>query len=184
MPRKSQIELQGLVERVVEMFHKDNLTHSEIAEKLRVEGFTVSRSGVGRAIRTADKQAKKYKAAAKKAAALIAELRQVPGFELNEASVQLASVKLAEELDKFENFEELNTMQLIAAIQKMAEAQTKIARVKLEYERGYKQGLFKAAETVEKEVKKAGLSDDVVEQIKTKILGIPVVKNGSKKKKG
>lgn len=183
MPRRSNIELQGLIERVLEMTQKDKMTHAAIADKLRLEGFTVSKSGVGRALVKAEKQAQKYKAAAKKAALLIEELRKIPGYELNEASVQLATVKLAEELEKFENFEELKPMQLLLAISKMTDSQTKISKVKLEFEKGYRQGLFRAAEAVEKEARKAGLSDITVEQIKVKILGLPVEKNGEKKSK-
>jgi len=180
VPRKSNIEIQGLVERILEMVQTDNMTHAAIADKLRLEGYAVSKSGVGRAIVKAEKQAQKFKASVKKAALLIQELRKVPGYELNEASVQLATVKLAEELEKFENFEELKPMQLLQAITKMTDSQTKISRVKLEFEKGYKQGLFKAAEAAEKEARKAGLSDGTINQIKVKILGLPVAKNGKK----
>ena len=60
------------------------------------------------------------------------------------------------------------------AIARNTDAQVKIARVKLEYERGYKKGLFEAAKTVEAEGKKAGWSDERVEFVKAKIMGLKV----------
>ena len=60
------------------------------------------------------------------------------------------------------------------AVVRNTDAQTKIARVKLEYERGYKKGLFEAAKTVETEGKKAGWSDERVEFVKAKIMNLKV----------
>ena len=63
---------------------------------------------------------------------------------------------------------------LFSAVHKNATNQVQIARVKLEYERGYNKGLFKAAEVVEAEGKKAGISDENMELIKARILGLKV----------
>ena len=57
---------------------------------------------------------------------------------------------------------------------RLATSQTQIAKVKLEYERGYKKGLFEAAKTVEEEIKKAGWDDERVAMVKAKIMGLKV----------
>ena len=117
---------------------------------------------------------KAYKDSAKKAVAIVSELEKTPGLNISEASVQLVQAKLLEELNKFENFATISPEELLRAIARNTDAQVKIARVKLEYERGYKKGLFEAAKTVEAEGKKAGWSDEKVALVKTKIMGLKV----------
>ena len=68
MPRRNKVELQGLVDRIVEMFYKQNLSQREIAETLKAEGYDVSKSGVGRALVDYAGQMKAYKEAAMEAA--------------------------------------------------------------------------------------------------------------------
>ena len=123
---------------------------------------------------------KAYKDSAKKAVAIVAELDKTPGLNISEASVQLVQAKLLEELNKFENFATISPEELLKAIARNTDAQVKIARVKLEYERGYKKGLFEAAKTVEAEGNKAGWSEDRVEFVKAKILGLKVTYEDNK----
>lgn len=174
MPKRNKIEMQGLVERICKMYFNDKMSHKQIAEVLKEEGFDISKSGVGRTLVSQAAQMKAYKDSAKKAVAIVSELEKTPGLNISEASVQLVQAKLLEELNKFENFATISPEELLKAIARNTDAQVKIARVKLEYERGYKKGLFEAAKTVEAEGKKAGWSDERVEFVKAKIMGLKV----------
>ena len=174
MPKRNKIELQGLVERIVHMFYDDKMTHVEIAEKLKSEGFDVSNSGVGRTLVSHASQMKAYRDAAAEAVEIVKEVRKTPGLDINEAAVQIASTKLLKEVESFENFNTLKPKEVLDSIRGLATSQTQIAKVKLEYERGYKKGLFEAAKAVEEEVKKAGWSEDKVELVKAKIMGLKV----------
>ena len=174
MPKRNKIELQGLVERIVHMFYDDKMTHVEIAEKLKSEGFDVSKSGVGRTLVSHASQMKAYRDAAAEAVESVKEVRKTPGLDINEAAVQIASTKLLKEVESFENFNTLKPKEVLDSIRGLATSQTQIAKVKLEYERGYKKGLFEAAKAVEEEVKKAGWSEDKVELVKAKIMGLKV----------
>lgn len=174
MPKRNKIELQGLVERIVHMFYDDKMTHVEIAEKLKSEGFDVSKSGVGRTLVSHASQMKAYRDAAAEAVEIVKEVKKTPGLDINEAAVQIASTKLLKEVESFENFNTLKPKEVLDSIRGLATSQTQIAKVKLEYERGYKKGLFEAAKAVEEEVKKAGWSEDKVELVKAKIMGLKV----------
>lgn len=174
MPKRNKIEMQGLVERICKMYFNDKMSHKQITETLRAEGYDISKSGVGRTLVDQAAQMKAYKDSAKKAVAIVNELGKTPGLNIAEASVQMVQAKLLEEVNKFENFSTLSPEELLRAVVRNTDAQAKIARVKLEYERGYKKGLFEAAKTVEAEGKKAGWSDERVEFVKAKILGLKV----------
>lgn len=177
MPRRNKVELQGLVDRIVEMFYKQNLSQREIADMLKAEGYDVSKSGVGRALVDYAGQMKAYKEAAMEAANMVKELKSESGLDLAETTSQLLQVKLLSAVKDVdvEELDEMKLNDLFSAIHKNTLSQVQIARVKLEYERGYKKGLFAAAEVIETEGKKAGISDANMELIKAKILGLKVV---------
>lgn len=61
MPKRNKIELQGLVDRIVSMFYDDHMTQLEITEKLKGEGYDVSKSGVGRTLVSHASQMKAYR---------------------------------------------------------------------------------------------------------------------------
>ena len=176
MPRRNKVEIQGLVDRIVDMFYNQNLSQREIEEKLKEEGFDVSKSGVGRTLVDYAGQMKAYKEAAIEAANMVKELKNEAGLNLAETTSQLLQVKLLSAVKdvEVEDLDEMKLNDLISAVHKNTLSQVQIARVKLEYERGYKKGLFAAAELVETEGKKAGISDENMEIIKAKILGLKV----------
>lgn len=174
MPKRNKIELQGLVEKIVKMFYEEKLTQAEIAEKLKAEGWDVSKSGVGRTLLDYKSQMDAYKDAAKKAAMFAEELKDKPGVDVIESAVQVTAAKLMDEAMKFKDFSNLEPKEVIKSISEMSGAQAKLARIRLEYERGYRNGLFKAAEVVEGEGKRAGLSNEIIEKFKASVLGIKV----------
>lgn len=176
MPRRNKIELQGLVERIVEMFHEQKMSQRDITNVLKDEGYDVSKSGVGRVLLNHAGQMKAYKEAAMEAAAIVKELKTQSGLDLAEATSQILQTKLLGAVKNVDTSEldEMDLEKLFSAVHKNATNQVQIARVKLEYERGYNKGLFKAAEVVEAEGKKAGISDENMELIKARILGLKV----------
>lgn len=174
MPRRSKIELQELIDRIVDMFYRDKMTQAEIAEQLKAEGYDVSKSGVGRALLDYAGQMKAYKEAAQEAAAIVKELRAESGLDLAETTSQLLQVKLlsaVKDVDVAE-LDEMDLSDLFSAVHKNTQSQVQIARMKLEYERGYRRGLFKAAEVIEQEAKKSGWSAESVAKIKKTVLGL------------
>ena len=50
MPKRNKIEMQGLVERICRMYFNDKMSHKQITETLKAEGYDISKSGVGRTL--------------------------------------------------------------------------------------------------------------------------------------
>lgn len=169
MPRRNQIELQGLIDRVVEMFHDEKMTHAQIAEKLRAEGYAISKSGVGRTIKRADAVAKEYRKTAAETAELVKALKNIPGTDIMEASSQLLQARFFEEIRSIESLSELDSEALAALWSKVSLTQVRIGKLKLDYARGYKQGLFDASKVIEDECKKAGISPEVIKAVKSEL---------------
>lgn len=176
MPRRNKIELQGLVDRIVDMFYRDKMTQAEIAQQLKEEGYDVSKSGVGRALLDYAGQMKAYKEAAAEAAAIVKELRGESGLDLAETTSQLLQVKLLSAVKSVDTAEldDMELKDLFSAVRKNTQSQVQIARVKLEFERGYRKGLFKAAQVIEEEARKAGVSKNTITVIRKKVLELKV----------
>ena len=176
MPRRNKIELQGLVDRIVDMFYRDKMTQAEIAQQLKEEGYDVSKSGVGRALLDYAGQMKAYKEAAAEAAAIVRELRGESGLDLAETTSQLLQVKLLSAVKSVDTAEldDMELKDLFSAVRKNTQSQVQIARVKLEFERGYRKGLFKAAQVIEEEARKAGVSKNTITVIRKKVLELKV----------
>ncbi|MBR1403467.1 MAG: DUF3486 family protein [Treponema sp.] len=171
MPKRNKIEMQGLVERIVDMFYEQKMSQADIAAALKAEGYDVSKSGVGRTLISHASQMKAYRDAAKESAEIIRALRNTPGMDISEATVQLVQTKLLNEVKKFGDLSTLDVKDVLKLVGQTSAAQARIAKVKLDYEKGYRQGLFRAAEIVEKEGRKAGLSEETLQEIKSKISG-------------
>ena len=171
MPKRNKIEMQNLVERIVKMFYEEKKSQLEITEILKSEGFDVSKSGVGRTLVSHASQMKAYRNAAKEAVEIVKELKDSPGLEIAEATTQLLQTKLLQEVKKFSSFETLEVKDVLKAANQNAMTQARIAKIKLDYAKGYRQGLFKAADVIEEEGKKAGLSEETLAIIKAKITG-------------
>ncbi|GEM_PF-3838493 len=50
MPKRNKIEMQGLVERICNMYFNEKKSHKEITAILKEEGYDISKSGVGRTL--------------------------------------------------------------------------------------------------------------------------------------
>lgn len=172
MPRRSELVMEKVVGRVVDMYHNQNMTQKDIAAQLCSEGYQTSKSAVGRVIKQHTQYLKEIEAARKEAEAIILATAKTPGTDISDATLQITITKLLGELKSFENFGGMEAEEIINAIAKVSRAQGYIAKVKLDYEKGYKAGLFDAAKRLGEEAKRLGLSDSVVLELKEKVLGL------------
>lgn len=117
---------------------------------------------------------KAYQAAAMEASAIEKELKSESGLDMAEATSQIIQMKLLEAVKNIgpDEFDDMDLDKLFSAVRKNAQSQVQIARVKLEYERGYNKGLFRATEVVESEARKAGLTEENIDIIKRRILAL------------
>jgi hypothetical protein len=174
MPKRGSLELQGLVDRAYRLFQHERMTASQIAEILTDEGYQVSRSGVARAIRKRKLDMKRFDEALESAQAIVKATEGRPGTDIGEAALQLTLTKLLDELKATEDFRDMDNEQVILATSRISRSLAAVSRLKLDYERGYKAGLFKmrdaAAEEAGKEAKRLGMSDEDAAAICNKIL--------------
>jgi uncharacterized protein YihD (DUF1040 family) len=176
MPKRSKMELTGLVDRAYKLFQYDKKTVKEVTEVLNDEGYMVSRSGVARAIRKKKLDMKRFDEALQSAQAIVKATEGSPGTDIGEAALQLTLTKLLEELKYIEDFRDMDNEQIILAVARVSRSIAAVSRLKLDYEKGYRAGLFKmrnaAADEAEKVARKRGVSDVVAAEIRTKILGL------------
>lgn len=172
MPRRSELVMQKVVDRVIDMFHNQNMTQERIAEILRGEGYRASKSAVGRVVKRHSQFLREIEEARKRAEAIVQVYRGNPGTDISEATLQIAGTGLLEALRSIEDFDSLDPEAILNAIAKISRAQGYLARVKLDYEKGFKAGLFAAATKASEEAVKRGISNEAAEEIKRKILGL------------
>lgn len=166
MPRKSNVEMEGVLERAVNLHEVENMTIKQIAELFKSEGFSVSASGVQRALRAKKLSEKEFQKKLKDTEIFIEATKNTPGLQMAKAGTDMAMAMLLTELQGMENLGTLTDGEIIDKLARVVKAQKDIAKLTLDYEKGYNQGLFKAKEELEKAVKAGGVSEPTAEKIK------------------
>jgi hypothetical protein len=165
--------MQGLIERVVDMYHNWHMTQRDIAESLKDEGYNVSKSGVGRALRTHSESLEELKKAQVRAQALIEATNKTPRLDIINAGLQIAATKLLDELSQLEDFSDIaDSESILKSLTRVSRAIGLAANVELNFERGRKAGLFEAEKKFDEVAKKAGINPDILEKIKREVFGL------------
>jgi len=174
VPQRSKIELQGLVDKVVYMYINQGKRQKDIAEELKKQGFEVSKGAVGRTLKTHAKRLEELKEKQQWAETLIAATNKTPRLSIADAGLQIASMKLLEEISEIgiEDLQEMDTDKKITLLTKVSRAIGLAANVELNFERGRKQGLLDAGDKLEKVQKKLGISDEKLAFIKAEVFGL------------
>jgi len=172
VPRRSKVELQGLVDKIVYMYVNKGMRQQDISKELKKEGFLISKGAVGRTIKNHTKTLKEIKEKQEWAKVLIAATDKTPRLDLADAGLRIAAMKLLEEISDIENFEEMEQGDKVALLTKVSRAIGLAANVELNYERGRKQGLFDAGKKLEAAATKLGISDEKMAYIKAEVFGL------------
>lgn len=177
MAKRSNLELQGLVDRAYRLFQYDKMTAKEITEVLQDEGYQVSRSGVARAIRKKKLDMRRFDQALESAQAIVKATEGHPGTDIGEAALQLTLTKLLDELKAIEDFRDMGNEEIVLAVARVSRSLAAVSRLKLDYEKGYKAGLFKmknaAADEAEKAARKYGTSETIAAAIREAVSRLP-----------
>ena len=172
MPKKSNVEMEGLLERAYKLHETENLTHKQIAELFRAEGFCISASGVQRALRAKKQSIKEFETLFKESKAFVEATKNTPGTQILKAAADLAMSKLLTEIKGMENLSTLSDGEVLDKMARVGKAQVAIAKLTLDYEKGYKAGLFKAQEALEKAEKGTGTPEEKLALLKKDLLGL------------
>ncbi len=138
MTKRTKIELQGLSERIVEMWDKDKMTLTDITTVLIEEGWDVSRAGVHREVNKWKDFVSEQKEQDRFAEMFLAEFKDRPNTDIGEMSIQVLTRKIFASLQDLEldisSFKDAS--QLIGAVARLSDAQVNLDRLKTEFQKG------------------------------------------------
>lgn len=179
MPQRSNIELQGLVETIIQLYYSEKKRQKDIVEYLTSMGYRVSKGSVGRALKSHARRLKEIQKTQDWAKALIAATNNTPRLDIANAGLQIVAGKLAEELSNIENFADLSADEKAVLLAKITRAIGLAANVELNFERGRKQGIIESRKKLEDAGKELGISDEKMSALKAKVFGIGDAHDGT-----
>jgi len=174
VPQRSKIELLGLIETVIQMYHSEGFRQKEIADRLSAQGYSVSKAAVTRALKSHSKRLRELKKNQDWAEALIAATNNTARLDIADAGLQIAAMKLLEEVSQIENFKTMNPEEKVTLLTKVSRAIGLAANVELNFQRGRKQGIIESKEKLEKAGKELGIPEDKLNFLKAQVLGIGI----------
>jgi hypothetical protein len=144
-------------------------TIQEITDWLRQLGQDISRAAVGREVKDFVGQLNRFKAVKEQAKAIVSEAGG-DGLNLEEAAVTVALNNIMEYLmdPVLSNMQQEEASKVMMALARLQSSSVQREKLKMDF----KDKLAKEAEAIGKMAKAEGLSDELADAIKKKILGI------------
>lgn len=136
MSRRSKIELYDILDRVVSLYNAGS-TIREIEAVLREDGFDVSREGIRKAVKSAREVAETYRESLNEAKVLLETVRDNPNTDVIEVTTSLMANKLFEFTKSIDGLEFSDPRDAFNAVQKLAESQVRVAKLRLSYRDGF-----------------------------------------------
>lgn len=152
MGRKSKLVLYDILDRALQMYNRDHKTLREIAQIFKSEGYDVTKESVRTAVKSANQAAMEYNKAYEESRAIIDAVKNNPNTEVYETITSLLAGKI---LDQVKNIEELtfdDPVKMTDAVSRLANSQVKIARFRLEFQKGYEAAKREFMEKLNKEL--------------------------------
>lgn len=166
MGRRSKVDLYGLVDRVVDLYHNQKKTQKEIEKILREEGYDISRESIRVSLKNSAEVAAHYLQAVEESKALVQAIKENPNTDMVEAVSALMTRQIFEFMKSVDALQFEDSEALARAINNMASAQVRISKYKLDYEKGYEKAKADVLRLVRQRLKER---PDVVEVIKALI---------------
>jgi hypothetical protein len=137
MSRRSKVDLYGLLDRVIYLYEQEKKSIAEIEQILRAEGYDISRESIRRKIKSSREIAEVYRKSLEEAKVLIDAVRSNPNTDVIEVTSSLLAHKLFEFSKTVEELDFQSAEEFIKAVQRLADAQVKVARLRLDYQKGF-----------------------------------------------
>jgi hypothetical protein len=137
MSRRSKVDLYGLLDRVIYLYEQEKRSIAEIEQILRAEGYDISRESIRRKIKSSREIAEVYRKSLEEAKVLIDAVRSNPNTDVIEVTSSLLAHKLFEFSKTVEELDFQSAEEFIKAVQRLADAQVKVARLRLDYQKGF-----------------------------------------------
>lgn len=169
MGRRAKSELLDLTERIIRLYTEQHFTISEIEELLRQEGYDISRESIRRSVKTSKKVAQEFKKSIEEAKVLIDAVRANPNTDVIEATANLLGQRVFEFMRSVEAIDFDDPVGLSIAINKLASAQTQIAKLRLDFQKGFDAAKKAVLRSLEEELK---AHPDLLERIAAVVAGV------------
>lgn len=137
MSRRSKVDLYGLLDRIIRLYEEEKKSIAEIESILRAEGYDISRESIRRKLKSSKEIAEVYRKSIEEAQVLIDAVRNNPNTDVIEVTSSLLAHKLFEFTKTIEELDFTSADEFIRAVQRLADAQVKVARLRLDYQKGF-----------------------------------------------
>lgn len=134
---RTKVELLGLVQRVVAMYEDEKLSIAEIEERLRGEGYDISRESIRKTVKKNRTIARELEKARAETAALIDTIRSNPSTDVNEATADFLIAKSFEFVKQIEEVDFKDLPELADFLKKMTKVKTDIVKQRMDYQKIY-----------------------------------------------
>jgi hypothetical protein len=154
MGQRSKIDIYGLVERILELYNKEQKTIHEIEQTLKAEGYDISRESIRRKLKSTKDIAELYKKSVQEAKVLVDAVRENPNTDVIEVATSLIAhniMNFSKEVDSI-NFDD--PLKFIEAVRKLSEAQVKVSKLRLDFQKGFEAAKREIMQAVEAELSK------------------------------
>ena len=133
MAQRQKAELLDLVARIIRMHSEEKMTFKEIEARLRAEGYDTSRESIRRTVKSNKSIADELMKTREETVALVDAIRNNPGTDTNEATLDFLVSKAFEFTKGIEDLRFKDPMELAAFISKMTRSKAQITKLRLDY---------------------------------------------------
>jgi predicted nucleic acid-binding protein len=137
MGRRSKVDLLGLVERILELYNKEQKTIKEIEEILQDEGYDISREAIRRKLKSTKDIAELYKKSMEEAKVLIDAVRENPNTDVIEVTTSLLARNIMNFTKDIDSIDFDDPLKFIEAVRKLSDAQVRVSKLRLDYQKGF-----------------------------------------------
>jgi hypothetical protein len=153
------------------MYINQGKRQQDIADALTAQGYQVSRGAVQRALKSHARRLRELKEKQDWAETLIAATNKTPRLDIADAGLQIAAMKLLEEVDGVD-FKAIDDEKKILLLTRVSRAIGLAANVELNFERGRKQGLLDAGKKFNEKAGALNIPDEAKAFIMSEIFGL------------
>ena len=154
MGQRSKVDLHGLVERILELYNKERKTIQEIEELLRAEGYDISRESIRRKLKSTKDIAELYRKSVEEAKVLVDAVRENPNTDVIEVATSLIAHNIMNFSKEIEGINFDDPLKYIEAVRKLSDAQVKVAKLRLDFQKGFEAAKKEITQKVEAELSK------------------------------
>jgi len=133
---RSKLTLLGLLERTVKLYHEDKLSIDEITKRYKDEGIDVSRSAIGRTVKSHAEWMEEDRRIRQEATLMLEQYKDTPNTDLMEMVQNMLQVKLADYMRSVDSIDFKEPAKLFESMAALSRSQVNVSRLRMEYQDG------------------------------------------------